>query len=122
MSVNPNDPRPQATIRTTSGTNGVEPRGPYVDQARTRRNPPDVAIPVNPAKSGSTTLGSTRPAYAADQEVEIDNDATNPSAPVPARAPTAWPIVDDADGIPRPKDPYRVDGMIGQEFFEHSSE
>lgn len=120
MAVNANDPRPQAVIRTTSGTNGTEPRGAYVDQALTLRNPPTATITPDPPKSGSTTLGNIRRFYAEDQVEEIDQTATNPTVDPPPHSPNKWLIEDDADGIPRAADPYRNEGLIGRDYLNNA--
>ena len=120
MAVNANDPRPQATIRTVSGTNGTEPRGAYVDQALTVRNPPTTTIADDPPKSGSTTLGNIRRFYAADKTEEIEQDATNPGVDPPPHSPNKWLIADDADGIPRAADPYRNNGLHGRTYLNNA--
>ena len=114
----PTDPRPQgAPPVTQGGTNRTAFRGPYVDQGLTLRNPPDVAITPTPAKSGSATLGGIRNFYANDRAHEIENTATNPDATAPEHAGNRWQIEDDSAGIPRSRDFYRNNGMIGQDFL-----
>jgi hypothetical protein len=118
VTVNPHDPRPQASIRTTSGTGETEPTGPYVDKSLTQRNPvnadPDAPFPPS---SGSTTLGDVRPVYASDHATEIVKDAAidNDPSDVP-NSPNSWQI-EDVNGVPRSRDYYRNDGMIGQDDF-----
>lgn len=118
MATNSHDPRPQAVIRTVSGTGETEPRGPYVDQSITTRNPPDATLPDDPLRSGAKTLGNIRRFYAEDQVEEVDQDATNPAATPPEHAPMGWAIETTDDGISRSRDPYRNAGMIGQDFLE----
>lgn len=123
MSVNSHDPRPQARIRTTSGTNQTEPVGAYVDRSLTKRNIDNgVVEEAHPPRSGSTTLGDIRNFYAADAKTEIENtDAATENVGVtpPPNSPNSWAIEDDADGIPRSRDYYRNDGMHGQDFLKN---
>lgn len=114
MAVNPHDPRPQAAIRTVSGTEDTEPRGAYVDQAITTRNQTDKVITPDPVKTGASDLGNVRSVYAEDQVDEIDQDATNPGVDPAPHSKPKWEIETTADGISRAKDPYRNDGMISQ--------
>lgn len=101
---------PQAEVITVSGSNDTARVGPYTDTARTKRNVSSTPDTIVPAKSGSTTLGSTRPVYAADRAKEIDSgEAVQTTSPRPA-SPSSW----------KPgRDPYKIDGMVGQGFFKN---
>jgi hypothetical protein len=115
MSTNPHDPRPQAAApRTRGGTGTVEPRGAYVDQAITIRNPTDTPAAPDPAPTQANALGNVRKFYAEDKVAEIDQTASNPGVDPPPHAANKWEIETTADGITRAKDPYRNDGMISQ--------
>lgn len=122
MSVNPHDPRPQASIRTVAGTGTQEPTGPYVDKSITKRNIVQDAPPVSPPKSGSTTLGSVRGVYAEDGVTEIAKDASidNSAAVAPPHSPNSWKI-ETIDGIPRSADPYRNSGLIGRDYLDNQN-
>ena len=123
MAVNPHDPRPQAKIRTTSGTNATEPRNAYVDQSLTKRNIDNGDVEeAHPPRSGSTTLGDIRPVYANDAKTEIQNTAAateNANVDPLPNSPNSWAIEDDEQGIPRSRDYYRNEGMHGQDYLNN---
>lgn len=103
MAVDPNDPRPQAVIETRSGAGRAAFRGAYTDPALTVRNPQQTLNAVDP-----TQVRDLGPVRAYDVP-GVDHDPNNPASAVP-NAPTPW----------RPgRDPYKVDGMPGQDFFKN---
>jgi hypothetical protein len=117
-------------VRTTLAANSQAPRGVYVDQAITRVNvvqPPGTVagqgytpgVPELVRTSIRNNQGSTRRFYAADRKDEIANHETNPSAPPIPHSPNSWKIELDSLGIPRSRDYYRNNGMIGQDFFKN---
>jgi hypothetical protein len=99
------DPRPQAQIQTVSTTRNQAFRGPYVDQAITYRNVTN--SPVTPFPSARN---STAPVTVYDIP-GVNHDPSNPARDMPA-AKVAW--------VPG-RDPYKTDGMVGQDFFKNAS-
>lgn len=100
--------------------------GPYVDQSITKRNVDNeaagltVPTPV-PARSGATTLGETKIYETVDQAGAslVNHEPGDQGAQAIPHSPNSWAIEDDADGFPRSRDPYRNNGMTGQDFFDN---
>lgn len=103
---------PQSEVTTVKGTNQRARVGAYTDTALTKRNVRSTAAAPTIARSGSTTTGSSRPAYAADKEPDHLVRPTNPTAVVPAQAPNSW--------VPD-RDLYAVDGAVGQPFLTNQA-
>lgn len=85
--------------------------GPYVDQSLTKRNPSHAVPPMGdtPAKSGSTTLGEVT-IY---DVPEVDHEPGDQGATEPPHSPNSW----------KPgRDPYKNNGMVGQDFMKNVSE
>ena len=119
------DPRPQAQITTVSGPNMPAPPDPYVDSNITRVNVVSGPLASTYPPTNLSLLGTPtdRQIYASDglPAVDVTIPAANSSVqPLPSSG-NSWPIVDDAAGIPRGRDVYRNNGMIGQPFFNHSA-
>lgn len=112
------DPRPQAEIRTTSGPNSVEPRSPYVDQSRTRRNITGTAPAPNPTTFSVDNTGFIRYLYANDKSkiIQIDLSSQASIPPLPPSQPLAIVRI---NGIPRERNYYANKGMHGQPFFNN---
>jgi hypothetical protein len=92
-------PSPQKEVLNKAAANSKAHVGTYVDTSLTERevtNADQVVVPPI-----ETNLGPNRPFYATDTVHEIDNEATNPTAPVPPHAPNKW-----AFG----RDPYKNNG------------
>jgi hypothetical protein len=102
------DPRPQASIRTTSGADQTEPVGPYVDRSLTKRNPANDDAPASysPEKSGSTTLGE----IVVYDKPGTDHTPGDQGATVPPHSPNSW-----TPG----RDYYKNNGMVGQDFTQN---
>jgi hypothetical protein len=102
-------PAPQAALENKGGAAQTRPAfiGPYVDQALTTRNPPATTIPDVPVKSGSTTLGE----ITVYDPPGVDHTPGGQGATTPPHSPNSW----------RPgRDPYKVDGMPGQDFLKNA--
>jgi len=82
--------------------------GPYTDPNITFRNPPSQTIVPTPAKSGPTTLGGVTVYDAAG----TNHEPGAQGATKPANAPLGWQPL---------RDPYRNNGMVGQDFFNNQS-
>lgn len=112
-----NPPAPQSEVVTRSTTNNPARLNAYTDPNLTKRNAVPTAgqtvMPPTPPPSGSTTLGNIRPVYANDKVQEIDQTASNPGVAIPAQAPNSW--------VPG-RDPYKNQGMPGQEFFDNAAD
>ena len=123
-------------MATNPDPNGGAFDGPYIDPAITIALPPDGAfgratplpafnaVPAPepaPAKSGSTTQGATTaydPVTAAGVDT-ADHEPNNAGAVPPAGQPLNDIVsVDVVGDVPRTRDPYREDGMVGQDFFK----
>lgn len=112
----------QAEHFNTSPDNATAHVGPYVDQDLTKRNvaQADDFVPTDsPKKSGSKTQGNIRRYYAEDQVEEILQTASNEGVDPPPHSPNSWKIRKDADDIPRARDPYTNNGMIGQNYLNN---
>ncbi len=79
--------------------------GPYVDQSLTQRGPyTQDGDPVTPAPSNANTTGQTSVYDVAG----TDHTPDNSDAPAVPAAPASW----------KPgRDPYKNQGMVGQDFF-----
>lgn len=106
---------PQSEVITVAGANKPARKGTYVDTSLTTRNAESDAPALDlPAGSGSTTLGSTRPVYAGDQDNEIDNTAAiaaaNASVDPPPHSPNS-PRMQTRSGRRYARDPYANGGQ-----------
>lgn len=101
--VRPNDPRPQVEIYTTGGEVPGR-RGAYTDQELTTLNADQVSDLV-PVPFFQQALGGTG-VYNPPEFQGSDFSAQ----PVKPHAPMAWRMG---------RDPYKNDGMVGQDFFKH---
>jgi hypothetical protein len=119
-------PAPQTEVITTSTVNNTARIGAYTDRTITRRNvQPTVPVPgPNPPRSGSKTLGNIRRFYAEDKVEEKDQNAAateNVGVLPPPHSPNSWKIRNDAQGVPRSRDYYSNNGLIGQSFFDNQA-
>jgi hypothetical protein len=110
--------RPQDEIQTTTG-NQTAHIGPYTDRSLTTRNPADVDIPANPRKTGSADQGNVRRFYAVDKVDEKDSEEAHPEVDPAPHSGNSWQREQDGLGITRSRDPYRQNGMTGQNFFRN---
>lgn len=105
---------PQSEVITVAGANKPARKGTYVDTALTTRNAESEAPALDlPPGSGSTTLGSTRPVYATDQNNEIENDdaaAANAAVDPPPHSPNS-PRMQTRNGGRYARDPYANGGQ-----------
>lgn len=109
MSQSSSPAAPQSEVANTAEANAQAHIDAYTDRSITKRNvEPTEAVPTPlPAKSGSTTLGEVT-VY---DPAGTDHEPANADVNTPA-APNSW----------KPgRDPYKVDGMVGQDFFKHPS-
>lgn len=123
MASQSGDPKaPQAEIIALKGTNNQARVGAYTDTDLTQRNVVETADASDlPPGSGPTTLGSTRPVYANDQDEEINNQeaaAANASVDQPAHAPNKW-ARGTVNGRRVSRDPYANQGMVGQSYLNN---
>lgn len=105
---------PQSEVITVAGANKPARKGPYTDVALTTRNAQSEAPALDvPPASGSTTLGNTRPVYAADQDNEIENTAAiaaaNAAVDAPPHSPNS-PQMQTRGGRRFARDPYANNG------------
>ncbi len=105
MALDPNDPRPQIVTETVGGTLRTEPRGPYVDQALTKRNlQGQVSTAVNPLdEKNRGEVKVYRPAG-------WQGSGFTTKTPLP-NSPNSWRVG---------RDPYAIDGMVGQDFTKNN--
>lgn len=90
-----------------SQVNATAFAGPYVDQSRTKRNPPAQTIVKTPTPAGPTTLGEVTVYDVAG----VDHTPDNSAAPDNPHAPNSW----------QPgRDIYANNGMVGQDQFKHN--
>lgn len=119
-------PAPYTAVVTGGGPNAAPRLNAYTDPALTKRNAQGNAAESDlPPGSGSRTLGGIRPVYAEDQNEDIDNTAAaaaNASVAPPPKAPNKWVGAKTPDNIFRARDPYRNNGMVGQDYLKNQGE
>jgi hypothetical protein len=109
MSQSSEPAAPQSEVVNSGNTNQPPHLEAYTDPALTTRNAtPATAVPDPvPAPSGSTTTGEVT-VY---DPPDIDHTPINAAAVAKPHAPNSW----------KPgRDPYKVDGMVGQDFFKRT--
>lgn len=103
-------PAPQSQVVRAAGANKTARTGAYTDPNLTTRNAEGSAAASDlPPPADSTTTGSVRPVYAADQDKEIDNTAAataNAGVDQPPHSPNSWKMRNG-----RPRDPYANSGQ-----------
>lgn len=113
-------PAPQTDLITSSGNNKPARVGPYTDRSLTKRNATGTAVTDQPPASGAVPK-SVRPVYATDKQTEIQatEAATENAGVAPApQAGNKWKI-ETVDGVSRPRDFYRNEGVIGEDYLNN---
>lgn len=118
-------PAPQSEIIKVTGTNNPARINAYTDLSLTRRNVSGTlaASDQPPKKSPENSQGDIRPVYASDKAQSIANIAAataNAAVTQPPPAANKW-VRGTVNGRRVSRDPYAVNGMVGQSFFNNQS-
>ncbi len=107
MAVQPyGDPRAQVVPPETHSGQRPAFYGPYTDHGLTTRNPVQTSLAVDPLDEqnlGETTVYNIE---------GVDHQPDNSDVAVKPNSPNSWKVG---------RDPYAIDGMVGQDFFKKSS-